>query len=221
LSFYLNRLLLDQVTAGRFSSIQDKKAGSEILQAFRAALDKYVDAVEKEEADALINSARLSYAVPLLARLANLVAIRDALPTAMGLWIRRFKARGTGFCIGGVAGAVLGAILAPGERAGGILAGAFLGMMFIGGCLVTFAEPRLHKLFMPKNWDHMVALADENGVNLGINAKREELDGIISQVESDLPAVSEQRDANPHKYKARYEAAIYFIQRTQTRFAIA
>lgn len=153
LAFYLDRLLLENVTADRFSSIPDKKAASEILQAFKATIDEYADAVEKEDADALITSARLSYVAPLLARLAHLVAIRDRLPTATGLWFRRFKARGTGLCVGVVAGAVLGAVLAQGEIVGGIGAGAFFGMLLVGGAVIPFTEPRLHRIFMPKDWD--------------------------------------------------------------------
>jgi len=220
-AFYNDRLMLENVTADRFSSIADKKAASEILQAFKATCAECVDAVGKEEGDALVNCARLCYAVPLLERLANLFSIRDRLPTAMGLHLRRIKARCTGFVIGGAAGAILGAIFISESFFTRIFIGAFMGMLFIGGGLITFAEGRLTKLFMPKDWEQMVALADESGVNLGIKATQEELDGITSQIESELPAVSEKPDSNSLHYKARYEAAVDFIKTTQERFLIA
>ncbi len=220
LAFFTNRLLLENVTADRFSSIADKKEGGEILREFKSTCDTYVDRVAKAEGDMIINSARLVYALPILGQLANLVAIRDALPTSMGLRIRRIKARAIGYGVGVIAGAVIFPAFMSGPFLARVGGGGVLGLITFGGGLIYFCEPRLHKRFLPTNWDQLVTLADENGVNLGLNSTQEDLAGIISQVEANLPAVSEQRDANPSNYQARYEAALTFLKNTQTRFAI-
>jgi hypothetical protein len=217
-AWYQNMLQQENISPQSFAALDDKATAMAISQNLNGKTLEAADALPKGEQNLIINNARLAYALPVLQRLSLMVQLKGTMQSSFDRRMSEMKANWSAALVSGMGLALLlkwAGISTP------LLANFVLMSLvayypvnlFCGGLGFT-------KLFLPRHWTDSLSLAEQCGVNVTTDSVAGDIDGLIDNVEGQLPLVSEDKADNPADYAARYKSSLDIYNRVSEQLML-
>lgn len=216
LAWLRNKFTLEKITPQRFCSLADKEAALQLMLTLDRKLSDAIDCLGREPAEALIDAARLAYAIPVLDRLSALAELRTTLQTARQVKAFRRKLVAVAAVL-----SIVPSFFVVKSHYFQEFVGAALGSMILFFLPAKFVVLRVAAwAIKPARWATSVELGRRCGLTLEVSATKEDIDRNIGDAEQALAAVSELPSDDSTRYISRAHDAGAEFEATCTRHGI-